>query len=122
MVPNAFRLLPAVAALIAACSGGDGRGSFDIETARNDGKVSTSEMTGFTLTRVSRTAEDDYVRTLDYVTNATVHVVELHLSDLADERRKRHRRDAFTMTVIFQRHRGEPRRHSDTRSVRLGSR
>jgi hypothetical protein len=73
MVPNASRLLSAgvVAALIAACSGGDGRGSFDIETARNDGKVSTSEMTGFTLTRVSRTAEDDYVRTLDYVANAT---------------------------------------------------
>jgi hypothetical protein len=28
-------------------------------------------MTAFTLTRVSRTAEDDYVRTLDYVASAT---------------------------------------------------
>jgi hypothetical protein len=72
MVPNASRLLSAgvVAALIAACSGAGGHGSFDIETARYDG-VSRSDMTGFTLTRVLRTAEDDYVRTLDYVASAT---------------------------------------------------
>jgi hypothetical protein len=71
MVPNASRLSSAgaVAALIAACSSGGG--SFDIETARYDGRVSRSDMTGFTLTRVSRTAEDDYVRKLDYVENAT---------------------------------------------------
>lgn len=70
MVPTASRLLSAgvVAALIAACSGG-GRSS-NIETARYDG-VSGSDMTAFTLTRVSRTAEDDYVRTLDYVASAT---------------------------------------------------
>lgn len=71
MVPNASRILSAVAALIAACSVGGRGGSFDIETARYDGKVSRSDMTGFTLTRVSQTAEDDYVRTLDYVANAT---------------------------------------------------
>jgi hypothetical protein len=69
MVPNASRLLSAVAALMSACSGGGG--SFYIETARYDGKVSTSDRTGFTLTRLSRTAADDYVRTLDYMANAT---------------------------------------------------
>jgi hypothetical protein len=73
MIPNAFRLLSAgvVAALIAACGGRGGGGSFGIETAGDEGKVSKSDMTRIALTRVSRTAEDDYVRTLDYVANAT---------------------------------------------------
>jgi hypothetical protein len=62
----------ALASLIAACSGGGA--SFDIETARYDGKTSPSDMTGFTLTRVLRTAADDYVRTLDYVANAATNV------------------------------------------------
>jgi hypothetical protein len=68
MVPNASRLSSAgaLAALIAACSGGGS--SFAIETARHDGKESAPDTSGFT--RVYRTAAEDYVRTLDYIANA----------------------------------------------------
>jgi len=45
--------------------------SIDIETAEYDGKVSAPDMTGFTLTRVFRTAKDDYAYTLDYIANTT---------------------------------------------------
>lgn len=45
--------------------------SIDIETAVYDGKVSVASDSGFTLTRSFRTATDDYVKTLDYIANAT---------------------------------------------------
>jgi hypothetical protein len=45
--------------------------SVDIETAKYDGTVSAPDTTGFTLTRLFRTAADDYVRTLDYIATAT---------------------------------------------------
>jgi hypothetical protein len=45
--------------------------SIDIETAVYDGKISAPDTTGFTLTRVFRTAKDDYVYTLDYIAAAT---------------------------------------------------
>ncbi len=45
--------------------------SIDIETAKYDGTVSAPDSTGFTLTSLFRTAEDDYVYTLAYIANAT---------------------------------------------------
>ncbi len=45
--------------------------SIDIETAVYDGKISAPNTTGFTLTRVFATAQDDYVYTLDYIAAAT---------------------------------------------------
>jgi hypothetical protein len=45
--------------------------SFDIETAEYDGTISAPDTTGFTLTRLFRTAKDDYVYTLDYIASAT---------------------------------------------------
>jgi hypothetical protein len=45
--------------------------SIDIETAAYDGSISGSDTTGFTLTRIFRTAKDDYVFTLNYIANAT---------------------------------------------------
>jgi hypothetical protein len=45
--------------------------SIDIETAVYDGKISAPDMTGFTLTRLFRTAKDDYVYTLNYIASAT---------------------------------------------------
>ena len=45
--------------------------SIDIETAVYDGKISAPDTTGFTLTRVFRSAQDDYVYKLDYIANAT---------------------------------------------------
>jgi uncharacterized protein DUF4382 len=43
----------------------------DIETARFDGNISASTSTGFTYTRNFHTASDDYVVTLDYISNNT---------------------------------------------------
>lgn len=92
-------LAGAVAAMIAACGGGGSRGdamtaptlvrgfkvhagavdplptppvarSIDIETAACDGTVSAHDTAGFTLTRIFKTARDDYVYTLDYIVNA----------------------------------------------------
>jgi hypothetical protein len=111
MVPHASRLWSAgaLAALIAACGGGGS--SLDIEIARYDGKVSAAGTTGFTLTRVFRTAADDYVRTLDYIANATANGKDdsgngitgykwwnFAYPTLLIKRRERNRRDAFTMT------------------------
>jgi hypothetical protein len=45
--------------------------SIDIEVAKYDGKISAPDMTGFTYTRVFRTATDDYSVTLDYIDGAT---------------------------------------------------
>ena len=45
--------------------------SIDIETAVYDGQIYAPTATGFTLTRQFRTAQDDYVYTLDYIANAT---------------------------------------------------
>jgi hypothetical protein len=45
--------------------------SIDIETAVYDGQISAPDMTGFTLTRLFRTAKDDYVYTLDYIADTT---------------------------------------------------
>ena len=45
--------------------------TIDIETAAYDGKISAPNMTGFTLTRLFRTATDDYVYTLNYIASAT---------------------------------------------------
>jgi hypothetical protein len=45
--------------------------SIDIETAVYDGKISAPDTKGFTLTRLFRTATDDYVYTLDYIADAT---------------------------------------------------
>src|ERR1700722_8927896 len=45
--------------------------SIDIETAVYDGQISAANTTGFTMTRLFRTAKDDYVYTLDYIANAT---------------------------------------------------
>jgi len=45
--------------------------SIDIETARYDGKISMSSMTGFTDTRVFRTASDDYSYVLNYINGST---------------------------------------------------
>jgi Domain of unknown function (DUF4382)/Domain of unknown function (DUF5666) len=45
--------------------------SIDIEVAKYDGKISAPDMTGFTYTRVFRTAIDDYSVTLDYIDSAT---------------------------------------------------
>ena len=45
--------------------------SIDIETAVYDGTISAADTTGFTLTRLFRTAKDDYVYTLDYIADAT---------------------------------------------------
>jgi hypothetical protein len=45
--------------------------SIDIETAAYDGRISGPDMTGFTYTRDFRTAADDYVYTLDYITPTT---------------------------------------------------
>jgi hypothetical protein len=45
--------------------------SIDIETAVYDGTISAPDTTGFTLTRLFRTAKDDYVYTLDYIAAAT---------------------------------------------------
>jgi hypothetical protein len=45
--------------------------SIDIETAAYDGQISAANMTGFTLTRIFRTAKDDYVYTLDYILSTT---------------------------------------------------
>jgi hypothetical protein len=41
--------------------------SIDIETATYDGQISAANSNGFTLTRIFRTAKDDYVYTLDYI-------------------------------------------------------
>jgi Domain of unknown function (DUF4382) len=41
--------------------------SIDIETATYDGQISAANSKGFTLTRIFRTAKDDYVYTLDYI-------------------------------------------------------
>jgi hypothetical protein len=45
--------------------------TIDIELAKYDGKISAPDMTGFTYTRVFRTATDDYTATLDYIDSAT---------------------------------------------------
>ena len=45
--------------------------TIDIEVAKYDGKISAPSMTGFTYTRVFRTATDDYSVTLPYIDNAT---------------------------------------------------
>jgi uncharacterized protein DUF4382/uncharacterized protein DUF5666 len=45
--------------------------SIDIEVAKYDGKISAPDMTGFTYTRVFRTALDDYSVRLDYIDSAT---------------------------------------------------
>jgi len=45
--------------------------SIDIETAAYDGTISAPDPTGFTLTRIFRTAKDDYMYTLNYIANAT---------------------------------------------------
>ena len=45
--------------------------TIDIEIAKFDGKISAPDMTGFTYTRVFRTAIDDYSVTLDYINGAT---------------------------------------------------
>lgn len=45
--------------------------SIDIETAVYDGKISAPDTTGFTLTRLFRTAKDDYAYTLDYISSAS---------------------------------------------------
>ena len=45
--------------------------TIDIEVAKYDGKISAPDMTGFTYTRVFRTATDDYSVTLDYIDGAT---------------------------------------------------
>jgi len=45
--------------------------SIDIETAVYDGKISAPDTTGFTFTRNFRTATDDYVYTLDYISATT---------------------------------------------------
>jgi uncharacterized protein DUF4382/uncharacterized protein DUF5666 len=45
--------------------------SIDIETAAYAGTISAPDTTGFTLTRIFRTAKDDYVYTLNYIANAT---------------------------------------------------
>jgi Domain of unknown function (DUF4382)/Domain of unknown function (DUF5666) len=45
--------------------------SIDIEVAKYDGKISAPDMTGFTYTRVFRTAIDDYSVTLNYIDSAT---------------------------------------------------
>jgi hypothetical protein len=45
--------------------------SIDIETAAYDGRISGPDMTGFTYTRDFRSAADDYVHTLDYITPTT---------------------------------------------------
>jgi hypothetical protein len=45
--------------------------TIDIETAVYDGKISLPTMTGFTDTRVFRTAADDYSVTLDYIDGST---------------------------------------------------
>lgn len=94
MVPNEIRVLSVgvAAALIAACGGGGSGGSTmtsptspasqtgnvamllsdaGIETAEYSGKISAPDTGGFTLTRVIRTAKDDYVYTLDYIASAT---------------------------------------------------
>jgi hypothetical protein len=45
--------------------------SIDIETAKYDGKISMSSMSGFTDTRVFRTASDDYSYVLNYIDGST---------------------------------------------------
>jgi hypothetical protein len=45
--------------------------SIDIETAAYDGKISAPDTTGFTLTRLFRMVQDDYMYTLKYIANAT---------------------------------------------------
>ena len=45
--------------------------TIDIEVARYDGKISAPGMTGFTYTRVFRTATDDYSVSLPYIADAT---------------------------------------------------
>jgi len=45
--------------------------SIDIETAKYDGVVSAPNASDFTLTRLFRTATDDYTFTLDYIAGAT---------------------------------------------------
>jgi Domain of unknown function (DUF4382)/Domain of unknown function (DUF5666) len=45
--------------------------SIDIETAAYDGTISAPDTAGFTLSRIFRTAKDDYVYTLNYIANAT---------------------------------------------------
>src|SRR5579871_1259784 len=45
--------------------------SIDIETAAYDGAISSANSTGFTYTRNFRTASDDYVVTLDYISGST---------------------------------------------------
>jgi hypothetical protein len=45
--------------------------TIDIEVAKYDGKISAPSMTGFTYTKVFRTATDDYSVTLPYIDNAT---------------------------------------------------
>jgi Domain of unknown function (DUF4382)/Domain of unknown function (DUF5666) len=45
--------------------------SIDIEVAKFDGKISAPDMTGFTYTRVFRTAIDDYSIRLDYIDSAS---------------------------------------------------
>jgi hypothetical protein len=45
--------------------------SIDIETAAYDGTISAPDAAGFTLTRIFRTAKDDYVYTLNYIASAT---------------------------------------------------
>jgi len=45
--------------------------SIDIETAVYDGQISAANTMGFTMTRLFRTAKDDYVYTLDYIASAT---------------------------------------------------
>ncbi len=45
--------------------------SVDIETAEYSGQISAPDASGFTMTRLYRTAADDYVHTLDYILNST---------------------------------------------------
>jgi hypothetical protein len=45
--------------------------TIDIEVAKYDGRISAPDMTGFTYTRMFRTAIDDYSVTLNYIDSAT---------------------------------------------------
>ncbi len=45
--------------------------TIDIEVAKYDGKISAPNMSGFTYTRLFRTATDDYTVTLPYIDSAT---------------------------------------------------
>jgi len=89
MIPTASRymLVSTLSALIAACGGGGGSsgGSIENDSGREvalnvdantqfffrEPRSAAADMTGFTLTRLFRMAQDDYVYTLDYIAAAT---------------------------------------------------